>query len=71
MNCDENNQIAFSDVGLLTHVKEISFSLTHARTISRLWRRLWWRLQGGNCLLSAGEKENMSSFYLYASPSAS
>jgi len=31
MNCNENNQIAFSDVGVLTHAKEINFSLTHAR----------------------------------------
>lgn len=31
MNCKENNQIAFSDVGVLTHANEVSFSLTHAR----------------------------------------
>lgn len=31
MNCNENNQIAFSDVGVLTHASKISFSLSHAR----------------------------------------
>ena len=31
MNCNENNQIAFSGIGVLTHANEISFSLTHAR----------------------------------------
>lgn len=31
MNCKENNQIAFSDVGVFTHGNEISCSLTHVK----------------------------------------
>lgn len=31
MNCNENKQIAFSNVGVLTRANAISFCLIHAR----------------------------------------
>lgn len=36
MNCNENKQIAFSDVGVLTRANVISFCLTHARAHQRV-----------------------------------